>query len=503
MNTAVYEAESRPRRSPLPWLIPVQIASAFTVWAIAAGGQLLRTWMFTAIAWLLTLPLLVSLEASLMAMMFFEPLRGIIRRAQYIFLEYDSQDPIHVITPVVTIFALISVLRIHRLTILRATPMAGSVSLLVLVYILEIFNPLQGGLIVGLSGGMFILVPVVWFYFGQYATERFITNALRLMIVLGLLTSLWGVYQLRFGYPAFEQYWITNTEFYSSIAVGRAERALATFCSAEEWARYTELGAIAAFGFAAGYQRLMARVGWVLAGLALVGFLLLSGQRAAVFGLGLGLLVLFMLGAGSFKAAVARALLVLTPFAVVLALAKPPEAEDMFSNDETQAISTVLSHTKRGVLKPAGEDSFQERLTNWSYMMIDVVPYRPLGMGIGGGTLSEFRFSGTGENLPPIDSSILLNAITCGYPGLLLFVWILMFGTWLSIRIARRAAPDDPSAMTKRIIAAAVCALVLNTMFGMTFMLYSVAPLAWLFLGWISAETLRTGRESEREVITI
>src|SRR5207248_6389813 len=108
-----------------------------------------------------------------------------------------------------------------------------------------------------------------WFFFGQYVTADFINKVLRLLVLLALLTSLYGVYQLVFGYPAFEQYWISNTEFYTSIAVGNVERAIATFSSAEEWGRYTEFAAIAAFGFAANGKRMAVRLGWSLAGLAL------------------------------------------------------------------------------------------------------------------------------------------------------------------------------------------------------------------------------------------
>lgn len=502
MSAAVYDLEVPPRRSTHLWLIPGLIASGFTVWAITSGVQALRTWLLSALVFLMTLPLLVSLEASLVAMMFFEPLRGILRRAQYLFVEYSSQDPIHVLTPIVTILALVSLLRTKRLSIVRATPLAPWVSVLAVIFFVEIFNPLQGGLMVGLSGAMFNLVPVFWFYFGQYTSETFLRNALRLVIAIGLVTSLWGVYQLVFGYAAFEQYWINHTEFYNSISVGRVERALATFCSAEEWARYTEVGAIAAFGFAAAQKRLRVHIGWILAGFALIGFLLLSGQRAAIFGLGLGLLVFFMLGARRFSTAVARAMLLVIPFVLVLMLVKAPEQEDMFSNDETQSVSTVLSHTQRGVLKPAEEDSLQERFTIWSHLITDVIPYRPLGAGIGAGALSEWRFT-QNSDVPPLDNSILLMAITCGFPGALLFIWIVGRGLWLSIRAAREVSRDGTISNTKRILAAIMCALVLNTIFGMTFGLYSVAPLAWLFLGWISAETLKQRNEPQREVITI
>ena len=501
--SAVLEQPKITRRALPLWLLPVQAASVFTLMAIGAGGQFLRTWFLGALTWLLALPLLVSLEAGLVAMMLFEPFRGIIRRGQYLFIEYSSEDPIHVITPIVTIFALVSLLRSHRLAILRASPLATSVSLLALVYLLEVFNPLQGGLVVGLSGAMFALIPLLWFYFGQYVQHSFIRTVLKLMILLGLLTSLYGIYQLIFGYPRFEQYWIDNTEFYTSIALGHVERALATFCSAEEWGRYIEFGAIAAFGFSMGQKRLAVRAGWLAAGIGLCVFMAFTGQRAAVFGLAVGLVALLMLSAQSVTRGLARTALLLLPFVLLTVLLKAPEQEDVWTNDENDKVSTVLSHTQRGMLKPAEEASFQERMTNWGYLLTDVIPYRPLGSGVGAGSLAELRFSSDAEELPPIDNTILLHGITCGFPGMLLFVWILSHASWIAFRGAKNKDQDPERLQTKQIIAALMCALIVNSIFGLTFTLYSVAPLVWLFMGWVSVESLKTARDNEREVLTI
>jgi hypothetical protein len=485
------------------WLIPVQAAAALTIAAIALGGQTLRGWLLAALTWLIALPLLVSMEAGLVAMMLFEPLRGILRRLQYIFIEYSSQDPIHVLTPIVTIVALIAVLRVHRLRILHATPLAGWVSILAVIYLLEVLNPLQGGVLVGMSGAMFMFIPLLWFYFGQFVKADFITKVVRLMVVVGLVTSLYGVYQLIFGYPAFEQYWINNTEFYSSIALGHVERALATFCSAEEWGRYTELGAIAAFGFAGGQSKLGKRMLWLLAGIILTGFVALTGQRAAMFGLVFGLLVLLMLGALTLRKAIFRVTALLLPMMLVFVLAQAPSVDEMWSVDESEKVTAVLSHTQRGMLKPAGEESFQERVTNWTFLLTEVIPFRPLGAGLGAGSLAEWRFSADADELPPIDSSILQHGITCGIAGMLLFVWIISRATWLSVKLARGGVPDDQTSPTRRIIAAMMCAVVLNSVFGLTFTLYSIAPLAWMFVGWLSAETLKARRQEEREVVTI
>jgi hypothetical protein len=489
------------------WFVPVQAAVAFTIFAIAAGGQVLRTWLLSALVWLMAMPLFVGLEAGLIAMMLFEPIRGVARRAQYLFVDYAPQDPIHLLTPIVTFFALVLLLRSHRLEIFVSTPLAGVVSVLAAIYVLEIFNPLQGGLAIGLGGALFMLVPLVWFYFGQYVDEAFMTKALKLLVPIGIITSAYGLYQLISGYPAFEQYWIDNTDFYVSINVGHIRRALATFSSAEEWGRYAEVAAIAAFGFVGGNKRLLWRAAWFLSGATLVGAVLLTGQRTAIFGLlaGIGSLVLF--GARSFPRVLLRIGLLVLPIILVAVFVAPPSEDEMWRKSDKETVGTLLSHAQRGTMKPAEEESFQVRLENWTYLVTSVIPYRPLGAGLGAGSLSEARFNSE-SSLPPIDSFILVVAIACGIPGALLFMWVLGRSTWLAFINAR--APGNGDVVTHRIVAAIMPALVLNSIFGLTFSLYSVAPLAWLFVGWISRERMRLQMEpelpqieSEREIITI
>src|SRR5947207_762014 len=120
-SVAYAEVAPAPRRQNWVWFAPMPAAIAFTILAIGAGGQILRAWLLTALVWLMAMPLLVSLEAGLVAMMLFEPLRGVLRRAQYLFIDYADQDPIHILTPIVTLLALVQVMRSERLAMFFAT----------------------------------------------------------------------------------------------------------------------------------------------------------------------------------------------------------------------------------------------------------------------------------------------------------------------------------------------------------------------------------------------
>src|SRR6185295_11545303 len=159
-------------------------------------------------------------------------------------------------------------------------------------------------------------------------------------------------------------------------------------------------------------------------------------------------------------------------------------------------------HTQRGTLKPAGEDSLAIRFEIWGDLLTKVIPYRPLGAGLGAGSLAEARFA-KAEEMPPIDNAILVMAVACGIPGALLFVWIISRASWFSVSMARKARDDTDGANLKRIAASLMLPLVLNSVFGLTFTMYSAAPIAWLLIGWISRERLRMQEEPEREIITI
>ena len=502
MSANVNVQASIPRRSPIVWLAPLQAAAAFTVLAIIGAGQLLRGWILAALFFLMATPLLVSFEAGLAAMILFEPFRGLIRRAQYLIVDYSQLDPIHLLTPLVTLLALAKLVQRYRLTILRATPLATAVSILAAIFVVQIFNPLQGSLMIGFSGAMLILVPVSWFYFGQAVGRRFIRTALQLIVVLGIVTSLYGVYQLIWGYPQFERYWLENVEFYVSIGGGHVKRPLATFTNAEEWGRYIAMGALIAFGFGAGARQWLHRGAWFLCGAGLSTVLLFTGQRTAIFGLLLSFGSLILLGARNWRGASVRLVLLLLPVVLIALLAKPPSEDEMWNKEETETVGTLLSHTQRGTLKPTGEDSLYVRLEVWKDLVVNVVPYRPLGAGLGAGSLGALKFSGVNDEIA-IDNFILVLAVAVGIPGALLFVWILARATFLAWRQTRRLEPDSADAVMARIIAALMPVFVLNNFFGLTFSLYAVAPIGWLIIGWISAQESRAQQGTEMETLEL
>jgi hypothetical protein len=463
----------------------VQAITVLGVWAAASGGQIFRAFALGSITLSMLTALVVSFEAGLTAMILFEPFRGILRRVQYLIVPYSSSEPIHLITPVVAFFAFALLLSRHKLEIFRRTPLATTTSILAAICFLQIFNPLQGGLSVGLVGALYYLVPMAWFYFGQSANPNFVPRILRFIVVLAIITSLYGVYQLLFGYPFFEQVWLENTDKYGSIMVYDVQRALATFSNSEEWGRYIQIGCIIAAGLGFTRSEGNKRAVWFGAAALLIVLLTLTGQRTSIFGLILGLAILFLTGAANFRGVAVRAILMLAPLVLILALVNPLTDDDGYGSDGN--VGAMMTHTSKGMVDPANEGSLRVRMETWTKLVTVTLPSNPIGAGLGMTTLAATRNEAETNGNTAIDNHFLSLALSAGIPAALLLFWILLRALVFCFRGWRDSEQGSQKADLWRIMLALTATFILNNFFGTSFTIYSVAPLGWLIIGWISA----------------
>jgi hypothetical protein len=479
------QVQSRPI-STLICIGLTQVYAFFSAWAIFSGEQMLRAFALGSVALAMIIPLLINFQAGLMALIIFEPFRGLLRRMQYLFVPYSQNEPIHLITPFVTLIAFVLVIQREKLEMFFASKTAKLVTFLAAICFLQIFNPLQGSLFIGLTGALFYLVPMAWFYFGQTISEEFFIKTLKMIVILGMITSVYGIYQIVVGYPDFERYWIENTDQYSSIAVYNVTRGLATFSNAEEWGRYALLGSLIAFGLALVKSEENKRPLWIFAGVFLCGMLVLSGQRSSIFGLLLGVAVLFVTGARSFRHAFARLLLLFAPIMLLLALSSSLSEDDIYEMDDSQGISTMLSHTTKGAVNPTGEGSLAARLTTWNHLLTETLPSNPFGAGLGANSMSVAREGGEKQHRA-IDNHFFSLAVSAGIPAMILLIWILFRSFRLSIAEWGQSEVKSDQSGYWRIVMALLSTFVLNNFFGTSFVIYSVAPVGWLLLGWISS----------------
>ena len=86
----------------------------------------------------------------------------------------------------------------------------------------------------------------------------------------------------------------------------------------------------------------------------------------------------------------------------------------------------------------------------------------------------------------PVDNHFLTLAISAGVPAMLLLIWILGRAMVFCYRGWRYSEADSKEADLWRIMLALMSTFILNNFFGTSFTIYSIAPIGWLLIGWVS-----------------
>lgn len=146
-----------------------------------------------------------SKEAAVLGLFAFLILLGDIRRIATQFTGARGLDPLLLVGTAFSIYLAIPLLLKMRLK----DPLSKAVLALMVVMILQIFNPRQGPLIVGISGSLFTLFPLLWFWIGRrYGSDRMLFLLFfRVVLPLGVLCALLGIYQTFIGFFPWEEAW--------------------------------------------------------------------------------------------------------------------------------------------------------------------------------------------------------------------------------------------------------------------------------------------------------
>jgi len=432
------------------------------------------------IAFLLFVVAIGSIRKGIIAILIFLPFMAFLRRAIYFVSPYAKYDPIHLVAPALVLFILVGILLFDKERLAQAfkgNSLAKYVILLLGLFVLQIFNPLQGNLSVGLGGALYYVIPMMWFFFALcYANNQLIHKLMIGIVIIGMIIGAYGLYQMAFGFLSFEKYWI-ETGGFASLHVGRFIRAFSTFSSPEEYSRYLQIAGVIAFGYFLKRKTLV----WFLI-FAFIGIsTIMTGVRSSAFGLALSILVLLVIWkAKGIRRVFIRLVLLASAFVVIMSFVPLPSSE--FDYRSQSIFYTMAGHTARGFFNPMGESTFQSRLNLWKYLFADIVSRNPVGYGLGSTSIAAQKFGGWGIGTEGYIFALFVNS---GVVGGLLFLIITFIALKKGIRLYLRRETDKAlSAATLAIIAG----LALNNVFGSSFVLYSVAPIGWFLIGWVARE---------------
>lgn len=150
----------------------------------------------------------VNIRIAIVGALTYLVFMGDIRRMLIPSVGWSGEDPLLLIGPVFAIIVFAYAWSSQSIKI--DTPLAGWMLGLMGIMMLQMLNPRQGGLIVGVSGALFYLVPLLWYWIGRtYATPGYLHQVLFYVVVpLGGLATAFGLYQLFYGYLPYQELWV-------------------------------------------------------------------------------------------------------------------------------------------------------------------------------------------------------------------------------------------------------------------------------------------------------
>ncbi|WP_433966849.1 hypothetical protein [Tunturiibacter gelidiferens] len=438
---------------------------------IVLWGMLIADQVNLLCAVVIAIPMLLlavyDKESAVLWTLVYLILLGDIRRIVAEIAAPSTFDPLLLIPPAVTAVLVVPLLFGLKLR----EPLSKAVLGLLVVMGLEVLNPKQGGLYIGLSGIFFYMIPVMWFWIGRSLGSVALVERIiyRLVLPLGISAGILGLCQNFIGFLPYQQAWIAEVgRVYTSLYVGSSVRAFGFSVSAAEYATLLEyaIALVVAAYFAS--RRL-----WMAAVPILATALLLSGGRGLTIKLVVVLCVLWVVRKGSrLNPSKLIGMAVLGGLALVsLSLI----AGHFAGQRGGSAAQDALAHQLGGLAHPFDEKFSSAGLH--SYMVTTGFLEgltSPLGHGLGSTTFAAQKFGAdSDEGSSELDFSDMF--ISLGLAGGLLYLGVAVFGIRAAFRYVRE---------TRLSVGLPVLAILIATLGGWLIEgQYSTCSLVFFILG--------------------
>ncbi|MBC8103076.1 MAG: hypothetical protein H7Z41_10870 [Cytophagales bacterium] len=300
---------------------------------------------------------------------------------------YTELDPLLLVGPIVAVLCFVNLVTNKQL---RPTTKVGKWTLVLMALMaVAVVNPLQGSILVGISGIFFYIVPIMWYCVGRNTgTPQIMTALIRTLLVITILGALLGLKQGFFGFSDAEQLWFRESGF--SLAVIGTQRTMSFFTAPSEYGSFLSIGIVIAFSYFLRGARLA-----VVPMLLLFYGLLLTSQRGAVVGTAGACMVMWAVQGRSVRAWIPR----IVAAALVLGIGGYISLKQLSS--VTEAVggndggAVMLNHQIEGLTDPFGKGSTAGghlALIGWGIMG---GIRTPIGHGLGSTTMGSGRFGGT------------------------------------------------------------------------------------------------------------
>jgi hypothetical protein len=397
-------------------------------------------------------------------------LMAMLRRMLIPLEAFTAFDPLLTVGPAlaVVLFLRYTLMPGHRIA---ADPTSAVITVIILLSLLETFNPLGGGFRVGFLGLIYVGVPMLWFYVGRDLIRPPWTRRLGYTVLaIAVLEAGMGLWQMTFGFFDWDYMWRdyvrTTLGNYIAINVRGAVRAWASFSSIWEYSATLAVGIGVGISGALRTRRLLP----LLPVPFLLYALFIEASRTFMVLAIFSVLVVIALGRRTRRRAWITALASLLLLVSVDVYVGHSFTAHKYANTQGQ----LVQHQVLGLTRPLdpSNSTLMDHLT-YAWSGIRIALQHPTGLGPGAANLASDRAAGQSSNNTELDVTNIFIAL--GPAGGLLYTFLVVRVLWLVGRDAFRRR--DPDSM--------IVIAVLVAAFGqwMNSGLYFIGPLAWTLIG--------------------
>jgi len=478
----------RSSRKEVWGLLGLGVVVAFGMaWMIQGGDA--RLAIAGALVTVLGGLVVISPRVAIVVTFIFLTVLGDFRRALVPLTGWPSEDPLLLVGPAVAILLVGCVVAVQQLRL--STHLSRWILLLMLLMALQVVNPGQGSLFVGMAGALFYVVPLLWFWIGRsYATPQSVAFLLyRVVVPLAVLAALLGVYQAFFGLLPFQQHWADRFG-YAALNVGGYIRPISFFTSAAEYAFFVIVALVLLWASWLKRARGSRIGGLVLIPLLALALFLISSRGVVVMGLFTAAL-LWAVQARSPTVWFVRLVLGSALGVAVLVLVLP----HLQSVYPTGRVGALVAHQASGFLDPLNPEvsTLREHVSIFLGGFAEGLAH-PLGQGLGVTTLATYKYGSTASTVTMESTSTEVDLsnvfVSLGVVGGAVYIVIVALALLSALRYWH---------VSRTLVALAILGmLVVQSGQWLTGSHYALSALTWFCIGALDKfqESRRSGDEN-------
>lgn len=405
------------RRELLLWIGALALTLFLTALVVMNRGTVLIVMIFLLF---FAAILAYKREAAIPFMLYYLFLLGDLRRFRDLVYPHPGQDFLLLVSPIAAVLLgvpLFSKLRVHD-------QMSKAMLWLTILMVLEIFNPLQGGLTVGFGGAMYFLPPLLWFWIGrEYGTPELLRMVLyRVILPLATAAAIFGLCQNFIGFPRYQELWFqANRDQFAILNLGGGIRSFGFSIAASEYGTLLEIGACAAV--AAWFAN---RSPWILSFPFLLAAMIFSAGRGPIVKLIFALTFAWVARRPqnlNGTAVVRIGVLLLSGLVGLSVLGSRLASSTGDIGDAKSVSSAALAHQAQGFSDPLNEKKSTAGVHSQMLLGGFLEGFKmPIGRGLGSTTAFAYKFGGAGKDTE-VDFGDTF--ISLGLPGGLLYLYVI------------------------------------------------------------------------------